>query len=55
MINMKREVLEAILATANDIGSYLKDDTIPLECYEGDVGRKLQVLHDEVRELLVDD
>jgi hypothetical protein len=52
---MKHKVLEAILSTANDIGSYLEDDTVPLECHEGDVGRKLQVLHDEVRELLVDD
>ncbi len=45
---MNKKILEAILATANDIDAYLEDDSVMLECYQKDIGHKLQALHDEV-------
>ena len=49
---MSEKILAAVLATANDINTYLGDDSVPLECYPKDIDCKLQGLHDEIQTLL---
>ena len=48
--NLVKQIVDDIVATANDINDYFAADT-PLECHAGDIGMKLQALADRVAAL----
>lgn len=49
---ISKKILSAVLATANDISTYLGDESVPLECYPKDIDCKLQDLYTEIQTLL---
>lgn len=45
---LKTECLGAIIAMANDINEYLRNSSIPTECYLNDLNMKVEMLMDEI-------
>jgi hypothetical protein len=48
----KEPILKEIVDTANDINKYLMDESIPTECYQTDIDRKLEMMMKNISKLL---
>jgi len=48
----KEQILKEIVDTANDINEYLMDESIPTECYQTDIDRKLEMMAKNISKLL---
>jgi len=48
----KEQILKEIVDTANDINKYLMDESIPTECYQTDIDRKLEMMMKNISKLL---
>jgi len=51
-MNIKEQILKEIVDTANDIREYLMNESIPTECYQTDIDRKLEMMAKNISKLL---
>lgn len=52
---LKIECLAEITAAANDINEYLRNTSVPMECYPNDINMKMEILMDNIASIFTKD